>query len=97
MASNIQLLIDNTSPEIAYYPFRDTFSTPELSLGWNPYYSISGFATIQGQIGNGTSSHITSLDGAALTFQWHGKSAHRSHLRPNPYITQAPASNSSAT
>ena len=48
----VQLVVDDTSPEIVYSPFGDTFSTPDLLAGWNPYYSSSGFASVQGQVGN---------------------------------------------
>lgn len=72
MANSVQVTIDDTSPCISYSPFRDTYTTPNLSAGWNPYYDKSGFATSSGEIGNGTSLHITSLDGASLALQWHG-------------------------
>ncbi|KAF9479037.1 hypothetical protein BDN70DRAFT_906426 [Pholiota conissans] len=64
--------IDDTSPEIAYLPLGDTLSTPDLFAGWNPYYTLSGFASAQGAVGNGTSQHITSLDGASLVIEWSG-------------------------
>jgi hypothetical protein len=76
MASFKQVTIDDTSPCISYSPFRDTFTTPNLSAGWNPYYDQSGFATASGEIGNGTSLHITSLDGASLALQWRGTCYH---------------------
>ena len=72
MADIVQLVVDDTSPEIVYSPFGDTFSTPSTLEGWNPYYSASGFVTSQGEVGNGTSFHITSLDGAVLSLQWRG-------------------------
>ncbi|TFK44161.1 hypothetical protein BDQ12DRAFT_708173 [Crucibulum laeve] len=72
MANNIQFFVDDTSPSISYFPFRDTFSTPNLSAGWNPYFDDSGFASVLGEEGNGTSLHITSLDGASISVQWHG-------------------------
>lgn len=76
MASFVQVTIDDTSPCISYSPFRDTFTTPNLSAGWNPYYDQSGFATSSGGTGNGTSLHITSLDGASLALQWRGTCYH---------------------
>jgi hypothetical protein len=72
MANPLQIYIDDTSPTIAYYPFADTFGTPDLLAGWNPYYTGSGFASHQGQIGGGTSLHRTSLDGASASIQWNG-------------------------
>jgi hypothetical protein len=82
--NSIQLSVDDSSPEIVYSPFRDSFSTPELLHGWNPFYSISGFATTIGMFGNGTSFHITSLDGATLSLQWHGMYHHHYNLFHSP-------------
>lgn len=64
--------VDDTSPTILYSPFGDTFSTPNLSAGWNPYFTLSGFASALGDVGNGTSLHITSDNGASLLIQWQG-------------------------
>ncbi|KAH9484874.1 hypothetical protein JR316_0001776 [Psilocybe cubensis] len=72
MESVVQFIVDDTSPTIHYSPFADTFTTPNLGAGWNPYFNISGFAASIGEVGNGTSLHITSLDGASLAFQWRG-------------------------
>ncbi|EDR11612.1 uncharacterized protein LACBIDRAFT_324293 [Laccaria bicolor S238N-H82] len=72
MANIVQFSVDNTSPQISYFPFADTLSTPNLSAGWNPYFSLSGFAGVLGESGNGTSHHITSLDGASLSIHWRG-------------------------
>ncbi|TFK66553.1 hypothetical protein BDN72DRAFT_771819 [Pluteus cervinus] len=72
MSSPIQFSVDDTSPTIDYQPFADTLSTPSLGLGWNPYYSISGFSNALGTIGQGQSFHVTSLNGASLTIHWHG-------------------------
>ena len=74
MANSVQFTVDDTSPTILYSPFADTLSTPDLSLGWNPYYTLSGFASVLGEIGNGTSLHITSNNGSSLFIQWHGMS-----------------------
>jgi hypothetical protein len=73
MANPLRINIDDTSPSIIYYPFADTFGTPDLLSGWNPYYTSSGYAAFQGQIGNGTSLHRTSLDGASLSIRWNGR------------------------
>jgi hypothetical protein len=72
MANPLQIYIDDTSPSVAYYPFADTFGPPDLLAGWNPYYTNSGYTAYQGQIGEGTSLHRTSLDGASLSIQWLG-------------------------
>ena len=65
-------ILDNSSPEVIYSPFADSFQQPDLLQGWNPYFSISGFPSVQGQIGIGTGFHLTSLNGATLSIQWHG-------------------------
>ncbi|KAI0745858.1 hypothetical protein C8Q76DRAFT_607014 [Earliella scabrosa] len=74
------ITIDDTSPVVLYAPFADTFSTPNTALGWNPFYTDSGFATVNSgagsaigpAIGNGTSLHLTACDGAALQIDWNG-------------------------
>ncbi len=73
MAETLEFEVDDTSPAISYYPFRDTFSTPNLTAGWNPYYNGSGFLRSLGETGEGTSFHVSSLNGASLSIQWHGE------------------------
>lgn len=73
------ITIDDTSPTISYFPVSDTLSTPSLYTSWNPYFSVSGFAdapTASGQVGVGTSFHVTSLDGASFTMVWVGECSH---------------------
>ena len=72
MANFVTFTVNDTSPTILYSPFGDTFSTPNLSASWNPYYTLSGFASELGDVGNGTSLHITSDNGSSLAVQWHG-------------------------
>lgn len=72
--SIIQFYVDDTSPTISYSPFGDTFSLPNLTAGWNPYFDTSSFASTIGEIGSGTSYHVTSCDGASLSVQWKGTS-----------------------
>lgn len=84
----LQLSIDDTSPSISYYPERDTLSTSNLTAGWIPYYDISGFSSSPGQIGYGTSFHITSMDGASIFMQWHG--AFNFRLAMNHWKRQLP-------
>ncbi|OBZ70850.1 hypothetical protein A0H81_09220 [Grifola frondosa] len=65
-----------------YYFYQAASLAPDLTAGWNPYYSDSGFATVDSgmgsvfgtAIGNGTSMHMTSCDGAALAISWNGTS-----------------------
>lgn len=73
MGSIVQINVADTSPTILYFPFGDTFSTPNLTAGWNPYFNISGFNEFPGQVGQGASMHITSHDNASLTIQWQGE------------------------
>ena len=75
------ITIDDTSPVVLYAPFADTFSTPNTALGWNPFYTDSGFATVDAgagsaigpAIGNGTGLHLTACDGAVLEIDWNGE------------------------
>ncbi|EMD37645.1 hypothetical protein CERSUDRAFT_73497 [Gelatoporia subvermispora B] len=87
------LTIDDTSPAISYSPFGDTFTQPNLTAGWNPFYTDSGFATIPAgssssastsitQIGNGTSLHITAHDGAQIGVTWNGRISADQMARP---------------
>jgi len=80
MAEAIQFYVDDTSPSVAYSPFGDTFSIPAPTAGWNPYFDGSGFASALGETGNGTSYHVTSLDGATISLQWKGASEIWSNL-----------------
>ncbi|KAI0823615.1 hypothetical protein BC628DRAFT_1324565 [Trametes gibbosa] len=75
------LTIDDTSPLVLYQPFGDIFTLPaDLSVGWNQYYTASGLpqspsgpgAPIGPNVGNGTSLHLTTSDGAALRIDWSG-------------------------
>jgi hypothetical protein len=72
MANVVTFNVNDTSPTILYSPFGDTLSTPNLSASWNPYYTLSGYASAIGDVGNGTSLHITSDNGSSLVVQWHG-------------------------
>ncbi|KAF8070052.1 hypothetical protein FPV67DRAFT_1667944 [Lyophyllum atratum] len=71
-STNISLSVDDTSPSISYSPLGDTFSTVNLTAGWNPYFSESGFLKVPDETGIGTSLHATSLDEAALSIKWRG-------------------------
>lgn len=72
MANSFALLIDNSSPALSYFPFADTLSIPNFTQGWNPCFSTSACPTFPGQQGNGSSFHVTSMDGAAFSIQWWG-------------------------
>lgn len=72
--------IDDTSPTITYLPFSDSSVQQNLSAGWISYYTTSGFVALPtanegslGDIGVGTSLHVTSSDGASLKIIWNGK------------------------
>ncbi|PCH36085.1 hypothetical protein WOLCODRAFT_140217 [Wolfiporia cocos MD-104 SS10] len=75
------ITVDDNSPTIAYAPFADTFGPPNVTAGWNPYYSVSGFAEVYGSsssgsgvgnIGNGTSLHLTACNNAEFALKWNG-------------------------
>ncbi|KAH9942359.1 uncharacterized protein BXZ73DRAFT_87965 [Epithele typhae] len=74
------LTIDDTSPLVVYQPFADTFTIPNVATGWNPFYTLTGFATVAtgadsevaSALGNGTSLHLTACDGASLQVSWNG-------------------------
>ena len=75
------LTIDDSSPVVRYSPFADTFGAPNTAQGWNPFYTDSGFATVDAgagsaigpAIGNGTGLHLTACDGAVLEIDWTGE------------------------
>ncbi|KZT71800.1 hypothetical protein DAEQUDRAFT_706567 [Daedalea quercina L-15889] len=76
----VSIAVDDNSPTIAYAPFGDTFGAPNLTAGWNPYYTGSGFSTgsnsssssVVSNLGNGTSLRLTACDGAQVAIQWNG-------------------------
>ncbi|EGO26055.1 hypothetical protein SERLADRAFT_437789 [Serpula lacrymans var. lacrymans S7.9] len=69
---SLLFFVDDDSPSLAYYPQTDYSPEPDYSAAWSLLYSLSGSASAPGQIGNGSSYHITSLDGATLQIQWNG-------------------------
>lgn len=77
--SYFTLTVDDNSPTVGYAPFRDTLGAPNLTAGWNPYYTGSGFSSgsnsssVVSNIGNGTSLHLTASDGAQVAIQWNGE------------------------
>ncbi|GLB36973.1 hypothetical protein LshimejAT787_0400240 [Lyophyllum shimeji] len=72
MGATLHFVVDDTSPMISYSPLGDTFSTVNLTAGWNPYFSGSGFVKAIGETGQGTSLHTTFRDEAALSITWTG-------------------------
>ncbi|KAG1900570.1 uncharacterized protein F5891DRAFT_298567 [Suillus fuscotomentosus] len=73
MAGSIsQFYVEDDSPEIVYYPFVDTSLSPNVSAGWEQFYSVSGVASSPGQGGEGYSAHITSLNEASFMIEWNG-------------------------
>ncbi|KIY53087.1 hypothetical protein FISHEDRAFT_33860 [Fistulina hepatica ATCC 64428] len=72
MGPSVQLDVDNTSPTINYFPSTDVLSNTNISRGWVPFYSQSGYASTIGEVGVGQSYHITSRVGASLIIEWHG-------------------------
>jgi hypothetical protein len=79
MRTSFELVLNDTSPVINYYPFAETLGAPNLVAGWNSYFTQSGFLSELGQTGEGVSLHVTSLDGAELTIQWFGACIVRVH------------------
>lgn len=73
-STTLQISIDDSSPTIQYFPFADTLGVPNLLGGWNPYFTGSSFAAAPGETGNGTSLHLTSHDGAAISLTFFGAS-----------------------
>lgn len=79
MQTSFQLILDDTSPVVNYYPFSETLGAADLVAGWNSYFTQSGFLSVLGQTGEGTSLHVTGLEGAELTIQWFGTCGARVH------------------
>jgi hypothetical protein len=74
MAVAFQLGIDNTSPTITYDPFFPNSVAENATAGWIPYYTISGFPSASGLVGNGTSLQMSSKNGSFLSITWFGAS-----------------------
>ncbi|KAI0266662.1 hypothetical protein BC834DRAFT_107759 [Gloeopeniophorella convolvens] len=84
MAHSFQIFIDDPSPQLSYFPIPDTLSIPNLTAGWNPCFGISACPSFPGQQGEGTSFHVTSLDGAAFSIQWWGNGIQLSGIATPP-------------
>ncbi|KAL4251440.1 hypothetical protein ABKN59_005708 [Abortiporus biennis] len=71
--NSFSITIEDDSPTVVYSPFADTFGTPNITSGWNPFFSDSGFASNSPDlVGSGTGLHVTAADGASLTIGWNG-------------------------
>ncbi|KAF7315694.1 hypothetical protein MIND_00085000 [Mycena indigotica] len=68
----VQFNVNDTSPTFSFFPRADTFSPPNISAGWEPFWTQPGFSASPETIGSGQSSHITSLDGASFILHWKG-------------------------
>jgi hypothetical protein len=84
MADFFTLLINDNSPLLSYFPFADTLSIPNFSLGWNPCFNLTACTTYHDEQGNGTSFHITSADGAAFSIEWWGNGIQLSGFAEGP-------------
>ncbi|KDQ55818.1 hypothetical protein JAAARDRAFT_133366 [Jaapia argillacea MUCL 33604] len=74
MASTYQVELDDTSPIISYAPSGDPLATnADLRKGWSPAFSNISLIAL-GQQGSGSTSHVTSCDGAIMTIRWIGTS-----------------------
>ncbi|KAF8482678.1 hypothetical protein DFH94DRAFT_728905 [Russula ochroleuca] len=83
MADSFSLLINDSSPILTYFPFADTLSIPNFFEGWNPCFSTA-CPTFPGQQVNGSSFHVTSMDGAAFSIQWWGNGIQLSGIATGP-------------
>ncbi|KAJ6520245.1 hypothetical protein C8R45DRAFT_954435 [Mycena sanguinolenta] len=63
--------IDDTSPFFTYTPYADG-SNSGLDKGWEPWYTVSGFISTNGDSGKGDSYHLTSLAGASVSLDFYG-------------------------
>ncbi|KAF7377456.1 hypothetical protein MSAN_00167400 [Mycena sanguinolenta] len=54
-------------------PYADGFG---LSNGWQTHYTVSGFNTQPGESSQGVSSHLTTLGGAEVSFEFYGSAVY---------------------
>lgn len=74
MAVAFQLGIDSASPTITYDPFFPDTIAQDATSGWTPYYTNSGFPSVAGLVGDGTSLQISSKNGSFFSITWFGAS-----------------------
>lgn len=86
MAVAFQLGIDNTSPTITYFPFFPNTVALNATAGWTPYYTISGFPSTSGLVGDGTSLQISSKNGSFFSLTWFGPSPFSLLENPPPDV-----------
>ncbi|KAF9469691.1 hypothetical protein BDZ94DRAFT_1243030 [Collybia nuda] len=61
--------IDDTSPYLSFGPSVDGSA---LTTAWRTWYQESLYNTVPDEVGHGASFHLTSLQGANVTFQFFG-------------------------
>lgn len=81
MSRTINQIIDDTSPVVTYTPFISTepFTDDEAAQkaqegGWIVQFDNKNFLSGGSGLGNGTSDHLTSFDGAGFAFDFTGRS-----------------------
>ncbi|KAF9268828.1 hypothetical protein L218DRAFT_940647 [Marasmius fiardii PR-910] len=72
MADTDTIVVDDTSPTILYSPFADTFGTPDFAAGWNPLFNKTSLGGAPFNVGNSTTAHVTSRDGASFLINFQG-------------------------
>lgn len=71
--SSFSFAVDDTAPQIAYNPSTSTSAgQADIQDGWDLLFQDSGFSAFPGQLGQGTSLHLTSKDGASFTLNFSG-------------------------
>ena len=101
------ITIDDTSPTLVYSPLADPFGTPNLTAGWNPFYSATGYTPdpATGQ-GNGVSLHVTSANNASSTVEQNARFGRSGNvalgeggvpIRPMVNVALSPGSDSGST
>jgi len=81
MTSIVELVVDDSSPVVSYTPAlglqplqNDTQETQQAvqSAGWVAQFDNMNLVVNMPTTGNGTSNHLTSRDGAKLSFDFTG-------------------------
>ncbi|TFL04573.1 hypothetical protein BDV98DRAFT_602015 [Pterulicium gracile] len=72
MALATSFHIEDSTPQIRYSPPPAHDHSPDPTARWTPYFDVSGFSSVHGEPGHGTGYHMTSREGASLSFEFHG-------------------------
>jgi hypothetical protein len=76
MSRTLTLTVDDSAPMITYSPSLDQQLLPQNQqlelLGWVPQYN-NQFLNSLGELGNGSSSHLTGLTNASFQFDFAGE------------------------